>query len=142
MQLLAGRTALVTGAASGIGLATAEALVAEGMRVVLTDLAEAALAEHARRLTDAGAEVLALAADVRDPDALERAGQAAVSHFGALNVAVNNAGVVVTGNSWELPLPEWRRVVEVDLWGVIHGVHAFVPLILASGGEGHVVNTA
>jgi NAD(P)-dependent dehydrogenase (short-subunit alcohol dehydrogenase family) len=142
MQLLAGRTALVTGAASGIGLATAEALVAEGMRVVLTDLEEAALAEHARRLTDAGAEVLALAADVRDPDALERAGQAAVSHFGALNVAVNNAGVVVTGNSWELPLSEWRRVVEVDLWGVIHGVHAFVPLILASGEEGHVVNTA
>jgi NAD(P)-dependent dehydrogenase (short-subunit alcohol dehydrogenase family) len=57
-------------------------------------------------------------------------------------LAVNNAGIVVTGNSWELPLSEWHRIVDVDLWGAIHGVHAFVPLILASGEEGHVVNTA
>jgi NAD(P)-dependent dehydrogenase (short-subunit alcohol dehydrogenase family) len=132
----------VTGAASGIGLATAEALLAEGMHVVMTDVDDGRLGEHARRLSEGGASVLAITADVRDPAALERAGQAAVEQFGALHVAVNNAGIVVTGNSWELPLTEWRRVVEVDLWGVIHGVHAFVPLILASGAEGHVVNTA
>jgi NAD(P)-dependent dehydrogenase (short-subunit alcohol dehydrogenase family) len=142
MQLLAGRTAVVTGAASGIGLATVEAFVAEGMHVVMTDVDEVRLGEHAQRLAQAGGSVLALPADVRDPGALERVGQAAVEQFGALHVAVNNAGIVVTGNSWELPLEEWRRVVEVDLWGVIHGVHAFVPLILASGAEGHVVNTA
>ena len=127
---------MVTGAASGIGLATAEAFVAEGMHVVMTDMDEARLGEHARRLSEGGASVLAIAADVRDPEALERAGQAAVEQFGALHVAVNNAGIVVTGNSWELPLAEWRRVIEVDLWGVIHGVHAFVPLILASGRGG------
>lgn len=132
----------MTGAASGIGLATVEALVAEGMRVVMTDVDEARLIEHADRLAGSGAQVRAITADVRDPEALERVGQGAVSEFGALHVAVNNAGIVVTGNSWELPLSEWRRVVAVDLWGVIHGVHAFVPLILASGDEGHVVNTA
>jgi NAD(P)-dependent dehydrogenase (short-subunit alcohol dehydrogenase family) len=142
MRLLAGRTAVVTGAASGIGLATVEALLAEGMRIVMTDVDEARLTEHADRLTESGGLVHAMTADVREPDALERVGQAAVEQFGALHVAINNAGIVVTGNSWELPLSDWRRVVDVDLWGVIHGVHAFVPLILASGEEGHVVNTA
>jgi len=80
--------------------------------------------------------------DVRDPDAVDRAGRAAVEEFGALHVAVNNAGVVNRGNSWELSLEEWRRVLDVNLWGVIHGVRSFVPLILASGQEGHVVNVA
>lgn len=142
MRHLAGRTAIVTGAASGIGLAVVEAFVAQDMRVLMTDVDEPRLTEHAARLTGAGANVRAIVVDVRDPDALERAGQLAVSEFGALHVAVNNAGIVATGNSWELPLAEWKRVIDVDLWGAIHGVHAFVPLILASGEEGHVVNTA
>ncbi len=142
MRLLAGRTAVVTGAASGIGLAIVEAFVTEGMQVLMADVDEGRLAEHAGRLTGAGARVRAVVADVRDPAALERVGQTAVAQFGALHVAVNNAGIVVTGNSWELPLEDWHRVIDVDLWGVIHGVHAFVPLILASGDEGHVVNTA
>src|ERR1700760_1718199 len=107
MQHLAGRTATVTGAASGIGLATVEAFVARDLRVVMTDVDEPRLMEHAARLAEAGATVRALVADVRDPDALERAGRHAVSEFGALHVAVNNAGIVVTGNSWELPLAEW-----------------------------------
>ena len=80
--------------------------------------------------------------DVTDPDAVERAADAAIEHFGKLHVAVNNAGIVVQGNSWELPLSEWHRVIDVDLWGVIHGIHSFVPRILASGEPGHVVNTA
>lgn len=142
MRELAGRTAIVTGAASGIGLAVVEAFLAEGMRVVLVDVNDDLLQEHSRRLADAGGEVLAFAADVRDPDALERAGRAAVDRFGRLHVAVNNAGIVNGGNSWELPLDEWHRVIDVNLWGVIHGVRAFVPLILASGDDGHVVNTA
>jgi NAD(P)-dependent dehydrogenase (short-subunit alcohol dehydrogenase family) len=73
---------------------------------------------------------------------LERAGDVALERFGALHVAVNNAGIVNGGNSWELSLEEWHRVIDVNLWGVIHGVRAFVPRILASGDEGHVVNTA
>ena len=83
-----------------------------------------------------------LAVDVRDPDAVDRLAEAAVEHFGRLHVAVNNAGIVATGNSWELPLDDWHRVIDVDLWGVIHGIRAFVPRILATGEPGHVVNTA
>jgi len=139
---LAGRNAVVTGAASGIGLATTEAFVAAGMRVLMTDRDEASLAAHATRLANGGAEVRSLVVDVTDPDAMERAADAAVEHFGTLHVAMNNAGVVAGGNSWELPLSEWHRVIDVDLWGVIHGIHAFVPRILASGEAGWVVNTA
>jgi NAD(P)-dependent dehydrogenase (short-subunit alcohol dehydrogenase family) len=141
LEVLEGRVAVVTGAASGIGLATTEAFVAAGMRVVMTDRDEERLAEHAERLASRG-EVRSLVVDVTDPEAMERAADAAVEHFGKLHVAMNNAGIVAGGNSWEMPLPEWRRVVEVDLWGVIHGVHAFVPRIIASGEPGWVVNTA
>ncbi len=132
----------MTGAASGIGLAIAEAFVAEGMRVVMADIDEESLRTHATRLGDAGASVYAVTADVRDPDAVERVGKAAVERFGKLHVAVNNAGVVTGGYSWEIPLEDWHRVIDIDLWGVIHGIRAFVPHILASGEEGHVVNTA
>jgi len=139
---LADRRAVVTGAASGIGLAVTEAFVAAGMRVLMTDVDEAQLAAHAERLADGGADVRALVVDVTDPDAVERAADAAVEHFGKLHVAVNNAGIVVQGNSWELPLAEWHRVIDVDLWGLIHRIRSFVPRILASGEPGHVVNIA
>ena len=142
MEQLEGRTAIVTGAASGIGLAIVEAFVAEGMRVVMADIDEESLQTDAARLGDAGACVHAVTADVRDPDAVERVASAAVERFGKLHVAVNNAGVVTGGYSWEIPLDEWHRVIDIDLWGVIHGIRAFVPHILASGDEGHVVNTA
>ena len=81
--------------------------------------------------------------DVSDPEAVEALAGAAVDTFGVLHVAVNNAGIINTmGNSWELSLEEWRRVIDVNLWGVIHGIRSFVPRILASGEEGHVVNIA
>ena len=139
---LDGRAAVVTGAASGIGLAVTEAFVAAGMKVLMTDRDEEALASHAERLAEGGAEVRALTVDVTDPDSVERAAVHAVEQFGKLHVAVNNAGIVAGGNSWELPLSEWHRVIDVDLWGVIHGIHSFVPRILASGEPGYVVNTA
>ncbi len=142
MKQLEGRTAVVTGAASGIGLAVVEAFVGEGMRVVMADIDEQNLQAQAARLTDLGADIHAVTVDVRDPDAVERVGAAAVERFGRLHVAVNNAGVVTGGYSWEIPLEDWHRVIDIDLWGVIHGIRAFVPRILASGEEGHVVNTA
>jgi NAD(P)-dependent dehydrogenase (short-subunit alcohol dehydrogenase family) len=142
LEQLEGRAAVVTGAASGIGLATTEAFVGAGMRVLMTDRDEARLAEHAERLAGAGGDVHSLVTDVTDPDAMERAADTAVDRFGALHVCMNNAGIVVQGNSWELPLAEWHRVIDVDLWGVIHGIHAFVPRILASSAPGWVVNTA
>ncbi len=142
MDDLSGRVAVVTGAASGIGLAIVEALIGEGMRVVMADVDEAQLAEHAVRLRELGGDVLAAVADVRDAGALDGVGRAAVERFGGLHVAVNNAGIVNGGNSWEIPLDEWHRVLDVDLWGVIHGIRSFVPLILDTGQEGHVVNVA
>lgn len=142
MRVLRDRVAVVTGAASGIGLAIVEAFVDEGMRVVMADLDEERLYAHVERLRGNGADVVAVPADVRDPEAVDAVGRAAIERFGTLHVAVNNAGVVGGGNSWEIDLAEWHRVIDVDLWGVIHGVRAFVPLILASGEEGHVVNVA
>jgi NAD(P)-dependent dehydrogenase (short-subunit alcohol dehydrogenase family) len=133
------RVAVVTGAASGIGLALVEAFVAEGMRVVMADINETALTTESQRIGDA---VVPVVVDVSDQGAVERAAQLAIEAFGALHVAVNNAGIVNGGNSWELSLEDWHRVIDTNLWGVIHGVRAFVPLILASGEEGHVVNTS
>jgi NAD(P)-dependent dehydrogenase (short-subunit alcohol dehydrogenase family) len=139
VQVFRDRVGVVTGAASGIGLALVEAFVAEGMRVVMADINESALAAQSERIGDAVAPVVV---DVSDQASVERAGQLAIEAFGALHVAVNNAGIVNGGKSWELPLEDWHRVIDTNLWGVIHGVRAFVPLILASGEEGHVVNTS
>lgn len=141
MQQLSGRVAVVTGSAGGIGLAMAEAFVAQGMSVVLGDIDEATLSAEVDRLSAAGASVHGQPVDVTDPESVQALGRAAVERFGGLHVAVNNAGIVNGGLSWELSVAEWRRVLDVNLWGVIHGVRAFVPLILATGEEGHVVNT-
>ena len=112
------------------------------MRVIAADVDEEKIEVQAARLRNQGADIHAVAVDVRDSDAVDRVGQAAIERFGALHVAVNNAGVVMTGNSWEIALEEWHRVIDIDLWGVIHGIRTFVPLILTSGQEGHVVNVA
>lgn len=140
MDTFGGRTAVVTGAAGGIGLAIAQALLREGMNVVLGDLDEDEVRARAAEL-DGGDRVVAAVCDVRLPESVELLGQTAVERFGGLHVAVNNAGVVNRGASWELSLEDWRRVLDVDLWGVVHGIRAFVPRILATGQPGHVVNT-
>jgi NAD(P)-dependent dehydrogenase (short-subunit alcohol dehydrogenase family) len=140
MDRLEGRVAVVTGAASGIGLAVAQRLLREGVRVVMTDLDGDAVARAATALGDGTFEGEALQLDVREPDAVEHVARRIVDRFGALHIAVNNAGIVNRGNSWELTLEEWHRVLDVNLWGVVHGVRSFVPRILDSGEEGHVVN--
>jgi NAD(P)-dependent dehydrogenase (short-subunit alcohol dehydrogenase family) len=142
VNTLSGRVAVVTGAASGIGLAVSEALVAEGMSVVMADVNDESLRLQASRLAESKAVVVPMTVDVSDPDALDAVGHAVVAEFGALHIAVNNAGIVNRGFSWELSLEEWHRVLNTNLWGVIHGVRSFVPLILATGDEGHVVNVA
>jgi NAD(P)-dependent dehydrogenase (short-subunit alcohol dehydrogenase family) len=141
MQELTGRVAVVTGAASGIGLATATRFAEEGMKVVLADIEEPALEAAVIGLKSAGHEVVGVPTDVSDWEAVQALAQAAVDAFGAVHVLHNNAGVVVSGPLEELSLADWEWVLGVDLWSVIYGIKAFLPLIRQSG-EGHVINTA
>jgi NAD(P)-dependent dehydrogenase (short-subunit alcohol dehydrogenase family) len=136
------RVAVVTGAASGIGLALAERFAAEGMKVVLADIELPALAAAAEKLRGKGATLLATRVDVAQPDELERLARETYEAFGAAHVLCNNAGVAVLGAVHEHSLADWQWVINVNLWGVIHGVRAFLPRMLASGEEGHIVNTA
>jgi len=142
MDDLVGRTAVVTGAASGIGRALAERFAAEGMRLVLADVEERALAATADDLAASGVEVLPVVTDVADAASVGALADAAYGRFGAVHVLCNNAGVGAGGQIAELSLADWQWVLGVNLWGVIHGLHAFVPRMLAGAEPGHVVNTA
>jgi NAD(P)-dependent dehydrogenase (short-subunit alcohol dehydrogenase family) len=142
MRDFAGRVAVVTGGASGIGRALAERAARERMKVVLADVEEPALAQAARELEAAGAEVRAVRTDVSKAEEVEALARAAFDAFGAVHLLCNNAGVGGGTTVWDSSLADWQWVLGVNLWGVIHGVHAFVPLMLRQGDEGHVVNTA
>jgi NAD(P)-dependent dehydrogenase (short-subunit alcohol dehydrogenase family) len=139
---LAGRVAVVTGAASGIGYGLATRFGAEGMRVVLADVEQGALDEAAARLSADGVEVEPVPTDVTDAAQVEALAEAAFQRFGAVHVVCNNAGVVTLKRMWEQTLDDWRWVLGVDLWGVIHGVHSFVPRLLEQDEPAHIVNTA
>lgn len=141
MEELEGRVAVVTGGASGIGLALARRFAAEGMRVVIGDVEVPALEIAVKELRDGGADVIGVPTDVSDPAQVEDLARSAERQFGALHIACNNAGVGAGGLSWEAPLETWQWVLGVNLWGVIHGVRAFVPRIIEQD-AGHVVNTA
>lgn len=140
MEELSGKVAVVTGGASGIGLALGRAFAAEGMRVVLADIEEAALQEARASFAD-DAEVEAVVCDVSEYAQVEALRDRAVERFGAVHVVCNNAGVSAGGLTWEHSLDDWDWVLGVNLFGVVHGVKAFTPLFLEQG-EGHLVNTA
>jgi NAD(P)-dependent dehydrogenase (short-subunit alcohol dehydrogenase family) len=143
MKQLEGKVAVVTGAASGIGLAMAQRFAAEKMKVVLLDLEESALAAAEAGLRAGGADVLAVRADVGKASDLEAAAERARSAFGTAHVICNNAGVGgVPGPLWTLSESDWEWTLAANLWGVIHGIRIFVPPLLASGEEGHIINTA
>jgi NAD(P)-dependent dehydrogenase (short-subunit alcohol dehydrogenase family) len=145
METLDGKIAVVTGAASGIGLGMVEAFAARGMQVVMADIEAAALDREAARLTDAGFTVATETVDVADYDSVARLAAAAVERFGKIHVLCNNAGV--SGRAagrpiWTLSQNEWDWVVGVNFWGVVNGLRAFVPGMIAHGEAGRVVNTA
>lgn len=142
MDELQGRTAFITGGASGIGLATAHKLGAVGMNLVIADVEEAALGSAEAELIRAGYRVLGLRCDVRKLEALQDAASATVSHFGGVHVVFNNAGVVATGRVEDLSQEAWEWVIDVNLWGVIHGCRVFLPIMKTQGVPGHIVNTA
>lgn len=141
MQDLEGRVAVVTGGASGIGRAVAEGFAAAGMRIVLADIEQGALNKAAEQLSSAGHEVLAVRTDVSDGASVQALADAAVAHFGAVNVVHNNAGVGAGGPIWTQTERDWQWVLGVNLWGVIHGIRVFVPLMLEQGEPAHIVNT-
>jgi len=136
------RVAVVTGAGSGIGLAIATELAARGARLVLGDIESDALTAAVAGLESTGAEIVGVRGDVSIAADVERLARTAMERFGALHVAVNNAGVAGGGPMWEIEPATWEWVLGVDLWGVIHGVRAFVPRIIESGAGGVVINTA
>ena len=143
MQDFTGKTAIVTGAGSGIGLGMARAFAAEGMNVVLADVRPAALHTARQQVEATGVRALAIQLDVSDPTAVAAAAQRAEQTFGKLHVAVNNAGVAMHGTPVELVSPqEWDWVTGVNVMGVVNGIRSFVPLIRKHGEGGHVVNTA
>jgi NAD(P)-dependent dehydrogenase (short-subunit alcohol dehydrogenase family) len=142
MEELAGRVAVVTGAASGIGLAMAERFAAEGMKLAIADIEEPALDAAAKQLADGGADVLAVPTDVSKAEEVDALADRVRERFGGFHVVCNNAGVGGHGfPTWATPTSEWQWLLGVNLWGVIHGISAFVPALIEQD-EGHVVNTA
>ena len=142
MKDFQGKTAVVTGAASGIGRALAEKCIQEGMRVVLADVEETALNRAAEELKALGGDVLAVQTDVSSTEQVEALAQKAFVTYNAVHLLFNNAGVGAGTNVWDSSLADWQWVLGVNLWGIIHGIHFFVPRMLAQNEQGYVVNTA
>jgi NAD(P)-dependent dehydrogenase (short-subunit alcohol dehydrogenase family) len=141
MELTAGKVAVVTGAASGIGLALAERFARAGLDVVLADIEEPALQAAEQKVAGLGAKTLAVPTDVSDEAAVNALAAAAVDRFGTVHVVCNNAGVSTNADPWSGPISAWKWMLGVNLWGIIHGIRAFLP-VLAAQREGHIVNTA
>lgn len=142
MQDLRGKVAVVTGGASGIGRALAETFGGEGMKVVLADVEPTALASTAREIGARGIEVLAVPTDVTKAEEVARLAERTLAAFGGVHLVCNNAGVFAGGLCWTQPVADYEWVLGVNMWGVIHGLRTFVPIMLERGEEGHIVNTA
>ena len=146
MEQFEGRVAVVTGAASGMGLAFAHRFADAGMKLVLADIEPGPLANAEAAVRARGAEVLALQVDVRSEAQVQSLADRAFAVFGNVHVLCNNAGVaapsIMRSRPWEIPLGDWSWILGVNFMGVLHGIRAFVPRMLDRGEEGHVVNTA
>jgi len=142
MKAFKGQVAIITGAASGIGYGLAERCAREGMKVVLADVEQAALSRAEGQVRAAGTETLAVRTDVSKREDVEALAQKTLDAFGAVHLVFNNAGVTVPTNIWKSTWADWEWVIGVNLWGVIHGVRVFVPIMLDQGTECHIVNVA
>ena len=143
MQDISGKTAIVTGAASGIGLGIATALAESGANVVMADIQKDAIEEAAHALSGTNKRVMPVRIDVTTEQSVIDALAEAERNFGKLHIACNNAGVPMHGVKMiDVPRSDWDFVIGVNVWGVIHGIRHFVPAILRHGEEGHIVNTA
>lgn len=136
-----GNVAVITGGAGGIGLAVAEAMMARGMRVVLADINAPKLRDVEARLTEDGAEVATMVCNTTAEPEVNALIEYALERFGAVHVMFNNAGIGGVGDAWNDPMELWHRVVDVNLFGVVHGIRAVLP-IMQQQGVGHIINTA
>jgi NAD(P)-dependent dehydrogenase (short-subunit alcohol dehydrogenase family) len=141
MKNLEGKVAAVTGAASGLGRAMALAFAREGMQIALADVDQAGLQPVAEEIAAIGAKAVAMRIDVSDGEQVEEFAKKVRAELKGVHLVCNNAGVSPLGAVWENSVADWQWILGVNLWGVIHGVRAFVPQLIAQG-EGHVVNTA
>jgi NAD(P)-dependent dehydrogenase (short-subunit alcohol dehydrogenase family) len=142
MKTFADRVAVVTGAGSGLGRELALRFAREHMKVALADVDEAALARVEAELKSAGAATIAVRCDVSSGTDVEALAARALEAFGAVHVVCNNAGIAPLGVVWENTVADWRWTLGVNVWGAIHGVRVFTPILLRQDDEGHVVNTA
>lgn len=142
MKEFKGKVAVITGAASGIGRGIAERCVSEGMKVVLADVEEASLAKAESELKAAGGTVIGVKTDVSRRTDVEELAKRALNAFGKVHLLVNNAGIGAGGSPWEATWNDWEWSIGVNLWGVIHGVKVFTPLMLAQKEDCHIVNTS
>ena len=142
MKDFAGKSAVVTGAGGGIGRALAHRFAAAQMNVVVADVNAVAADNVASELKAAGGSATAVRTDVTQPDDVMALAATAESTYGKVHILCNNAGIIRPGSIWEQSLEDWHTVVDVNMWGVIHGLRAFVPRMLAHGEEAHIVNTA
>jgi NAD(P)-dependent dehydrogenase (short-subunit alcohol dehydrogenase family) len=144
MQEFEGKVAVVTGAASGMGLAFAERFAQEGMKVVLADVEEQALEAAVQELRRKETDVLGVVTNVSDAGAVDRLASRTLETYGKVHVVCNNAGVALhTGQGvWEHSLNDWQWLMGVNFWGVLHGIRTFVPVMLAQDEDAHIVNTS
>lgn len=136
------RTAVITGAASGIGLALAHRAARDGMRLVLADIDEAKLAEAAQALPVAADALRTMRVDVSREEDIAALADEAFGRFGAVHLLCNNAGVGLTRLAWELSAADWEWILGVNLWSVVHAIRHFVPRMLKQDDESHMVSTA
>ena len=144
MRTLEGRVAVVTGGAGGLGRAMGERFAGEGMKVVLADVQAEPLARTVAECRDAGMDIIGVPTDVTNYASVEALRDATLSAFGAVHVVCNNAGIGAgaEGRMWEHELNDWKWAIGVNMMGVVHGINAFVPVMLEQDDEGHIVNTS
>lgn len=142
MTELTGKTAFVTGGASGLGLAMAKSMAVRGAKLMLADIDEARLRESGLQLKAQGYEVETCICDVADAQSVQAAAEATIQAFGAVHIVVNNAGVALGGQAGQTALEDWKWIVDINLMGVVHGVETFLPLIRQNAEGGHIVNVA
>lgn len=136
------KVAFVTGAASGIGFALCEALLAKGAKVMMADINATGLADAVQTLGGASERLASILCDVRKPESVKAAANATLAAFGKVHIVMNNAGVALTGRSGNIDLKDWQWIVDINLMGVVYGVEIFTPILIAQGEGGHILNTS